>query len=106
MAEQRCRAKREPRAREAEWQSCCSLESARAAREGIAGQAGPDEHAGGAGCGRAQAARGGSAGLAVEDSTTGTQRGAWEKEGKGLPAHDDRRWRDEHDTNGTPSAGP
>jgi hypothetical protein len=65
MAEQWCRAKREPRAREAERQSCCSLESARAAREGIAGQVGPDEHAGGAGCGRAQAARGGSAGLAV-----------------------------------------
>jgi hypothetical protein len=54
MTEQRCRAKREPRAREAERQSCCSLESARAAREGIAGQARPDEHAGGAGCGRAR----------------------------------------------------
>jgi hypothetical protein len=100
MAEQWCRAKREPRAREAERQSCCSLESARAAREGIAGQAGPDEHAGGAGCGRAQAASGGSPGLAA-----GTQRGAWEKEGKVLPAHGDRRWRGEHDTNRTPSAG-
>jgi hypothetical protein len=28
------------------------------------------------------------------------------KKEKGLPAHSDRRWRDEHDTNGTPSAGP
>jgi hypothetical protein len=28
------------------------------------------------------------------------------KKEKGLPAHSDRRWWDEHDTNGTPSTGP